>query len=68
MPVLLLIDLQVGMTWPRERNNPQAEARIARWELLAQKLRVLLMPLSTQSEMVEQLREYLNAKRPGKAS
>jgi hypothetical protein len=26
------------------------------------------MPLSTQSEMVEQLREYLNAKRPGKAS
>ncbi len=30
MPVLLLIDLQVGMTWPRERNNPQAEACIAR--------------------------------------
>ena len=29
-------------------------------ELLAQKLRVLLMPLSTQSEMVEQMREFLN--------
>jgi hypothetical protein len=29
-------------------------------------LRVMLMPLSTQSEMIEQLREYLNAKRPGK--
>jgi hypothetical protein len=34
--------------------------------LLAQKLRVLLMPLSTQSEMVEQLREYLNPQRPAK--
>ena len=52
----------------RQAYRAQAEARIARWELLAQKLRVLLMPLSTQSEMVEQLREYLNAKRPGKAS
>jgi hypothetical protein len=27
---------------------------------------VLLMPLSTQSEMVEQLREYLNPQKPGK--
>ncbi|MDY1016714.1 DUF58 domain-containing protein [Pseudomonas coleopterorum] len=43
-----------------------SEARIARWERLAQKLRVLLMPLSTQSEMIEQLREYLNPQRPGK--
>jgi hypothetical protein len=32
---------------------------------MAQKLRVVLMPLSTQSEMIEQLREYLNAQRPG---
>jgi len=43
--------------------HAQAQARIARWELLAQKLRVLLMPLSTQSEMIEQLREYLNPQR-----
>lgn len=47
----------------RQTYRAQAEARIARWELLAQKLRVLLMPLSTQSEMIEQLREYLNPKR-----
>jgi uncharacterized protein (DUF58 family) len=50
----------------RQAYKAQAEARIARWELLAQKLRVLLMPLSTQSEMVEQLREYLNPQRPAK--
>ncbi|WP_191488336.1 DUF58 domain-containing protein [Pseudomonas sp. FEN] len=50
----------------RQVYRAQGEARIARWELLAQKLRVLLMPLSTQSEMVEQLREYLNPRRPGK--
>ena len=50
----------------RQAYRAQGERRIARWELLAQKLRVLLMPLSTQSEMVEQLREYLNPQRPGK--
>jgi len=50
----------------RQTYRAQGEARIDRWELLAQKLRVLLMPLSTQSEMVEQLREYLNPQRPGK--
>ncbi|MBH3427299.1 DUF58 domain-containing protein [Pseudomonas alkylphenolica] len=51
----------------RRSYRHQSEARIERWELLAQKLRVVLMPLSTQSEMIEQLREYLNAQRPGKA-
>lgn len=32
MPVLLIIDMQVGMTWPASgaRNNPQAESNIAR--------------------------------------
>ncbi|AMB87553.1 hypothetical protein AWM79_20550 [Pseudomonas agarici] len=50
----------------RRAYRDQGEARVARWELLAQKLRVLLMPLSTQSEMVEQLRDYLNPQRPGK--
>ncbi|WP_462402864.1 DUF58 domain-containing protein [Pseudomonas sp. Marseille-QA0332] len=49
----------------RQRYRQQAEARVERWETLAQKLRVVLMPLSTQSEMIEQLREYLNAQRPG---
>ncbi len=52
----------------RQAYRQQAEARIERWELLAQKLRVLLMPLSTQSEMIEQLREYLSAQRPRSAS
>ncbi|CAI8824269.1 MULTISPECIES: DUF58 domain-containing protein [Pseudomonas] len=52
----------------RKSYRQQSEARIERWELLAQKLRVVLMPLSTQSEMIEQLREYLNAQRPGKTS
>ncbi|MFJ3484325.1 DUF58 domain-containing protein [Pseudomonas sp. NPDC090202] len=44
----------------RQTYRAQGEARQARWELLAQKLRVLMMPLSTQREMVEQLREYIN--------
>lgn len=50
----------------RQSYRAQSEARQARWELLAQKLRVLMMPLSTQREMVEQLREYLNGQRPVK--
>ncbi|UZJ59230.1 DUF58 domain-containing protein [Pseudomonas sp. KU26590] len=50
----------------RQSYRAQGEARQARWELLAKKLRVLMMPLSTQREMVEQLREYLNGQRPVK--
>lgn len=50
----------------RQSYRAQGEARQARWELLAQKLRVLMMPLSTQREMVEQLREYLSGQRPVK--
>jgi len=49
----------------RQDYRQRSEARIAHWELLAQKLRVLLMPLSTQSDMIEQLREHLSAQRPG---
>ncbi len=52
----------------RQAYRHQAEARIERWELMAQKLRVLLMPLTTQSEMIEQLRDYLSAQRMGSAS
>ncbi|MFK3969298.1 DUF58 domain-containing protein [Pseudomonas sp. NPDC087358] len=50
----------------RQTYRAQGQAREARWELLAKKLRVLLIPLSTQREMVEQLRDYLNAQRPVK--
>ncbi|MEB0090306.1 DUF58 domain-containing protein [Pseudomonas sp. CCI4.2] len=50
----------------RQAYRAQGEARVARWELLAQKLHVLSIPLSTKSGMVEQLREYLSAQRPGK--
>ncbi|WXL24403.1 DUF58 domain-containing protein [Ectopseudomonas mendocina] len=42
-------------------------ARQARWQRLADKLRVPLMPLSTQREMIEQLREYLNGQRQRKS-
>jgi uncharacterized protein (DUF58 family) len=49
----------------RKHYRALGEARSARWELLAQKLRVLLMPLHTQLGLVEQLRDYLNAQRPG---
>ena len=51
----------------RQAYRAQAEARQERWEILAQKLRILMMPLSTQGDMVEQLREYLNPKRAGKS-
>ena len=42
----------------------QGEARTARWQRLAQKLGVPLLPLGTQAGMVEQLRDHLNAQRP----
>lgn len=48
----------------RQTYRAQGEARQARWELLAKKLRVLMIPLSTQQQMVEQLRDYLNAQQP----
>jgi len=37
----------------------QAEARLARWQRLSQKLGVLLMPLGTERDVVDQLREHL---------
>lgn len=52
----------------RQAYRSQGEARQARWQRLAQKLGVPLLPLSTQREMIEQLREHLNAQRPGKKS
>ena len=50
----------------RQAYRAQGEARQARWQRLAQKLGVPLLPLSTQTEMVEQLRDHLNAQRPRK--
>ena len=41
------------------------EQRRARWQRLAQKLGVPLLPLSTGSELVEQLREHLNSQQRG---
>lgn len=41
------------------------EQRRARWQRLAQKLGVPLLPLSTGSELVEQLREHLNSHQRG---
>ena len=42
-----------------------AEARRARWQRLAQRLGVPLLPLSTQEDLVEQLRDLLEQHQPG---
>lgn len=52
----------------RQAWRAQADAREARWQRMAKRLRVLVMPLTTQREMVEQLRDYLNDQRPVKPS
>ncbi|HLA30611.1 MAG TPA: DUF58 domain-containing protein [Pseudomonas sp.] len=52
----------------RQAYRSLGAARQARWQRLAQKLGVPLLALSTQREMVEQLREHLNAQRPRKTS
>jgi uncharacterized protein (DUF58 family) len=50
----------------RQAYRAQGEARQARWQRLAKKLGVPLLALSTQREMIEQLRDHLNAQRLGK--
>lgn len=51
----------------RSAYHALGEQRRARWQRLAQKLGVPLLPLSTAGELVEQLREQLNGlQRPGK--
>ena len=50
----------------RQAYRSLADARQARWQRLAQKLGVPLLALNTQSEMIEQLREHLNAQRSRK--
>jgi uncharacterized protein (DUF58 family) len=48
----------------RQRYREQGEARSARWQRLADRLRVPLMPLDTQHDLVEQLREHLSVRHP----
>ncbi|MFV0455729.1 MAG: DUF58 domain-containing protein [Pseudomonas sp.] len=50
----------------RQAYRQLGEARMARWQRLADRLRVILMPLNTQYELVDQLREYLSAKSEGR--
>ena len=49
----------------RKTYQLQAEARTERWKRLADRLRLPLMPLSTQGDLIDQLREHLSVKRPG---
>lgn len=49
----------------RQRYRLQGEARSARWRRLADRLRVPLMPLNTERELVDQLREHLSVQHPG---
>ncbi len=49
----------------RQRYRLQGEARSARWRRLADRLRVPLMPLNTERELVNQLREHLSVQHPG---
>ncbi|MCO7544271.1 DUF58 domain-containing protein [Stutzerimonas nitrititolerans] len=50
----------------RQAYRQLGEARMARWQRLADRLRVILMPLNTQYELEAQLREYLSAKPEGR--
>lgn len=49
----------------RQAYRQQGEARQARWQRLADRLRVPLMPLDTQRDPIEQLREHLSVQHPG---
>lgn len=61
-PARLELDTQDAAL--RQRYHRQGEERQARWQRLADRLRVPLMPLDTQGELVEQLRQHLSL-RPG---
>ncbi|ELT3990060.1 DUF58 domain-containing protein [Pseudomonas aeruginosa] len=49
----------------RQAYRELAEARRARWQRLTQRLGVPLLPLSTQEDLVEQLRDLLEQHQPG---
>ncbi len=48
----------------RQRYRELGEARSGRWQRLADRLRVPLMPLDTQHDLIEQLREHLSVRHP----
>lgn len=49
----------------RQAYRLQGEARTARWRRLADRLRLPLMPLDTQRDLIDQLREHLSVQHPG---
>lgn len=49
----------------RQGYRQQAADRTARWRRLADRLRLPLMPLDTQRDLVDQLREHLRGQHPG---
>jgi len=49
----------------RQAYRSQAEVRSARWRRLADRLRLPLMPLDTQRDLIDQLRDHLNVRLPG---
>lgn len=50
----------------RKAYQAQGESRAARWQRLSLKLGVPLLPLTTEREMVDQLRDHLNGQRSRK--
>ncbi|MCU1716057.1 DUF58 domain-containing protein [Pseudomonas sp. 5P_3.1_Bac2] len=61
-----LLELDSQDAQLRQAYRDLGAARQARWQRLGQKLGVPLLPLNTQSSMLEQLREHLNSQRPRK--
>lgn len=49
----------------RKAYRLQGEARTVRWRRLADRLRLPLMPLDTQRDLIDQLREHLSVQHPG---
>lgn len=49
----------------RQRYQEEGQARRTRWQRMAERLQAPLMPLGTQCELVEQLREHLGVQQQG---
>lgn len=56
------LELDSGDAELRQRYRRLGEARTARWQRLAKRLCVPLLPLSTSAELVDQLREHLSVR------